>query len=65
MNRASEIFIYSDQPTTCVTCGRRTEIVLDSPFSDEKTQIHKCPSIDCGFEFVLKEDSDFEDGSLL
>lgn len=65
MNRALEIFVYSDQPTTCVKCGMRTEIVFDSPFSSGKTQIHRCPSVDCGFEFVMEGDNDFEDGSLL
>jgi hypothetical protein len=52
----SEVFICSDQPTTCPTCGARTDIVLDLHHTKEKTQIHKCLSINCGFEFVMEND---------
>lgn len=65
MNAALEVFIYSEQPTTCPKCGLRTKIIYDFPFSKEKKQIHKCSDDQCGFEFVVQEDLDFEDGSLL
>jgi len=52
----SNVYVFSDQPTTCPQCGLRTEIILDLFESLEKTQLHKCPSIICGFEFVIQED---------
>ena len=52
----SEVFIYSDQPTTCPKCGLRTEIILDLSHTKEQTQIHKCDSGDCNFEFVVQND---------
>lgn len=55
-----EVFIYSDQPTTCSECGTRTEIVLDLSHIKNKTQIHKCLNRKCAFEFVLQHDIDFE-----
>ncbi len=60
-----EIFIYSDQPTTCPKCGLRSEIILDLSHTKCKTQIHKCASDKCSFEFVMQYDEDFDNGSLL
>lgn len=56
MKDSPEIFLFSDQPTTCPKCGLRTEIILDLIKSLEKTQLHKCPSPKCGFEFLKQED---------
>lgn len=50
-----ESFIYSYQPTTCPQCGLRTEIVVDNFDTHEKTQEHRCPSAECGFEFIVEE----------
>ena len=58
-------YVYSDQPTTCYMCGARTEIIVDQPYSKERTQIHQCPNHLCKFEFVMRDDPDFDDGSLL
>jgi transcription elongation factor Elf1 len=55
----SEVFIYSDQPTTCPECGMRTEIILDLFHTKEQTQIHKCPSVGCNFEFEVQNDFKF------
>lgn len=55
----SEIYIYSDQPTTCPNCGLRTEIILDLSHTKDQTQIHKCDSAGCNFEFVVQNDIDF------
>jgi hypothetical protein len=55
----SEVFIYSDQPTTCPKCGLRTEIFLDLSYTKEQTQIHKCHSASCQFEFVMQNDFEF------
>lgn len=52
----SEVFVYSDQPTTCPKCGLRTEIILDLSHTKEQTQIHKCPYRNCSFEFVMQND---------
>jgi hypothetical protein len=61
----SEVFIYSDQPTTCPKCGVRSELVLDLSHTKDETQIHKCPKHNCEYEFVMQFDEDFENGSLL
>lgn len=45
-----EIFLSSDQPTTCPKCGIRTEIINDFVIS----QYHKCLSEMCNFEFILE-----------
>jgi len=56
MPEISEVYLYTDQPTTCPKCGVRTDIVLDLAYTVEKTQLHKCLSKYCGFEFVVEED---------
>jgi C4-type Zn-finger protein len=52
-----DTFIRTDQPTTCPSCGTRTVIVMDLIDSPYQTQIHKCLSINCGFEFIEEEDN--------
>jgi len=52
----SEVFLFSDQPTSCPKCGTRTEITLDLFETPEKTQHHKCFSSKCGFGFIMQED---------
>jgi hypothetical protein len=49
-----EIFINSDQPTTCPKCSSRTEIIVDNITS----QHHKCLNIECSFEFILEFDDE-------
>ena len=56
MKKNLEIFIYSEQPTTCPNCGTRTEITLEFLESPEQTQYHKCLSKDCNFEFIMQND---------
>ena len=51
-----EIFLSSDQPTTCPNCGNRTEIVNDFNFSQQ----HKCLSKVCNFQFILEFESETE-----
>ncbi len=51
-----EIFLSSDQPTTCPKCGNRTEIISDS----ETSQQHRCLSETCSFEFILEFDNENE-----
>ncbi len=51
-----EVFLSSDQPTTCPKCGRRTEIVSEV----ENTQLHKCPSPNCSFKFILEFENEDE-----
>lgn len=50
-----EVYLFSDQPTTCPQCGVRTEIIADHFDSLAKTQEHRCLSVDCGFEFLVEE----------
>ena len=54
-----DVFIYSDQPVTCPSCGSRTEILLDFSHTKQETQIHKCYSDECNFEFVIQNDIEF------
>jgi len=54
MRLYSEVFTYTDQPTTCPTCGSRTEIIFDLYKSIHQTQIHQC--LNCKQEFVVQLD---------
>lgn len=51
-----EIYLISDQPTTCPKCGARTKLKLDMPYSPNKTQFHKCLSDRCKYFFAVEED---------
>lgn len=51
-----EIFLSSDQPTTCPKCGNRTEIVSDFNASQQ----HRCLSEECNFQFILEFDNEDE-----
>lgn len=51
-----EVYLYSDQPTTCPICGTRTDIKLELLNTPELTQYHKCLSSLCNFEFVMQND---------
>ncbi len=55
MINITDIFLFSDQPTTCPQCGLRTEIVAEHFDSPAKTQEHRCPSAECAFEFIVEE----------
>lgn len=61
----SEVYIYTDQPTTCPKSGDRTEIILDLSQTKDTTQIHKCQNERCAFEFVMQYDADFDKGLVL
>ena len=50
-----EVYIMNDQPTTFPKCGNRTEITLDLFNTPEKTQHHKCLTINCKFNFIVEE----------
>ena len=49
-----EVYLFSDQPTTCPKCGSRTEITLDLFIIPEQTQYHICLSEKCCFEFFVE-----------
>ncbi|MBF4506578.1 hypothetical protein IRZ83_07835 [Flavobacterium sp. JLP] len=51
-----EIFLTSDQPTTCPKCGNRTKLVKEF----ELAQQHECLSEECNFQFVLESDNEDE-----
>jgi hypothetical protein len=50
-----EIYLLSDQPTTCSKCGARTHF---DEFGNKLTayQVHACLRPECGFEFVALEE---------
>lgn len=50
-----EVYIYGDQPVSCPKCGNRTDVKLDL-LDSKNTQIHKCLTILCGFEFICEND---------
>lgn len=49
-----ETYLFTDQPTTCPKCGTRTQFI--DLFTPLNTQVHKCPSPLCNFEFIQEED---------
>lgn len=53
------VFMMSDQPTTCPYCGNRTEIISDLFHTNLKAQVNKCYSIKCKSLFVEVEDVEF------
>jgi hypothetical protein len=46
------IYLQRDQPMTCPKCGTRTDFILDLPHTINKTQVHKCLSSNCQYEFA-------------
>ncbi len=50
-----EIFLMSDQPTTCPKCGLRTELLISIYDSVLEEQINVCLSSICGFVFLTTE----------
>ena len=60
----SEVYIYSDQSTTCPQCGASTAIIMDLSHTTNKTQIHLCSNKKCNYEFVMQYDKEFEEYDL-
>lgn len=58
----SEVYIYSDQPVTCPRCGTRSEVLLNLSHTIDKTEVHLCIQANCGYEFVMMDDDDFDNG---
>jgi len=56
METPSEIYICTDQPTTCPKCGTRTDMLLEELIKTELTQLHKCLFKYCGFIFLIQDD---------
>jgi transposase-like protein len=57
VNENLEIFLFTDQPTTCPRCGARTRIEslsIDISLIQER---HKCPDPLCRYEFLVEDDS--------
>lgn len=59
------VYIYTEQPTTCPKCSSRTDVIVDFPHTKDQTQIHKCLNPVCEETFVVQYDEDFDNGSLL
>jgi len=60
-----EVYIYSDQPTTCPKCRARSKIILNLAHTTNRTEVHLCPETNCNYEFIMQYDEDFDNGSLL
>ncbi len=56
----SEVYIYSDQPTTCPKCGSRSEILLDFSHTKNKTEVHFCTDKNCKYKFVMQYDEEMD-----
>lgn len=54
------VFLFSDQPTTCPSCGNRTEILLEEIHKKQAIQFHRCLSKECEFEFKMEEEEKTE-----
>lgn len=65
MINCADVYIYSDQPTTCPLCGSCTDIMMDLGHTNSQTQIHKCFNEKCKYEFIMQYDEDFDNGNLL
>ena len=44
-----DVYLISDQPTTCGLCGSRTDFVVN----DDGTQSHQCLNKDCKYQFIV------------
>ena len=62
MELYSELFVTTDQPTTCPSCGLRTEIIFDMQHTRDVTQVHKCLAEVCQKEIVMVQDDDINNG---
>jgi hypothetical protein len=58
MQNRKEVFLYSDQPTTCPACGSRTEIILDLSHIADKTTLHQCLDGSWSLEFFVEDDTE-------
>lgn len=56
----SKHFLSTDQPQTCPSCGLRTEILADLSHTTSQIQIHQCPDLMCGFQFVVFSEEEQE-----
>ena len=46
-----QVYVLSDQPTTCPKCGTRTEILMEVKLKTKGIQVHRCLGKNCTFEF--------------
>ena len=51
-----EIFLMTEQPVTCPTCGARAEIIVEVELDKLSSQLCKCSNINCRFVFIQQED---------
>lgn len=51
-----DIFLPSEQPTTCPKCGCRTAYICDLPDTEYISQLHLCLSNKCKFTFIVEDD---------
>ena len=54
-----EIFLMNDQPTTCVHCGARCEVLGDFMHTNSKRAVMQCYNEDCMFIFIEEEEMEF------
>jgi hypothetical protein len=52
---AKDIFLITDQPTTCGLCGSRTQFAPIAALA-EYSEMHTCLNSNCGYVFVLVEE---------
>jgi len=54
-----DIFIMTEQPTTCSKCGTKAEILAEFTMDGLQTQLCRCRNTDCQFIFIEQEDDYF------
>lgn len=50
-----DIYILTDQPTTCGLCGTRSTYIELMTLNREYYELHKCIDAACSYEFVCVE----------
>lgn len=60
MIEEQRVFIFGDQLTMCPFCGSRSEILLDLFHTLKQTQLHQCPNLTCGSQFIMIKDEELE-----
>ena len=55
----SEVFLFSDQPTSCPKCGERTTMFVHFQTQEQK-EYHVCLNPNCKFDFLIECDLEEE-----
>lgn len=51
----TDLFLRTDNPSTCPICGARTDLIADLNHTNLKVDVQKCLDAKCEFEFLETE----------